>query len=535
MSDNSPRNFSLMPNNSDIFADLLTDFKGSISKKDVNPPLSRPNDTNNSKKDIPFPSKSTNEGGNTHHSFDVFSSNNNNNTSYGLFDDLLMPEDSNKTNIQREPSEILNKPHIQRDVPEIEDNPFETYQSDAYEMSPNNDDNHLLHMNEHLPDKAGFFSTPFDILQKGKTFIQEQFSLNEDLLSTFPHEQKQEAITKNSRERQLGTKGHSAPVVDDLLLLDISDKPRDKAIKSSTNLLEHTTISLHQDLIPEGFTTKISNFERDSYFDFKGQGVNAFKMGNYDMALEKFKNASESIPPNHIYQVILIRNLISTCFKLGDLQAVKRYLDDVFNTLHLNTFNTWCRYSIPEKQPIMLKDIVKKILISKGDYLEAKEELQLALSVYKEILDLGLADETVVKKKQRLDQVLNPKKYIPKTPMKTKPIAKTPRAVKPKEDVDTTEIKAKVVEKIDLWQRDKPTDLRFLLSTLDTILPSWTKIDSKDLISPKKCKVHYFKAINQTHPDKVDQNASAESRILCESVFMTLNKAWDLFKAENDL
>ena len=148
---------------------------------------------------------------------------------------------------------------------------------------------------------------------------------------------------------------------------------------------------------------------------------------------------------------------------------------------------------------------------------------------------MGLADETVVKKKQRLDQVLNPKKYIPKTSTQNKPITKIPKVVKQREEVDTTEIKANVMKKIDLWQKDKPTDLRYLLSTLDTILPNWTKIDSKNLISPKKCKIYYFKAISQTHPDKVGQNASAESRILSETVFMTLNKAWEAFKTENDL
>lgn len=529
-----------MAASNDIFADLLTDFKSSSSKKDVNQTAQKSSkNTVNSKKDIPLPSQNLNEGKITNHSFDdLFPSkdnnNNNNNASYGLFDDLLMPEISSKPNIQMDSPEVLNTSNSQRESPEIEDNPFETYQANSNTISPNNDDSHFLDMNEHLPHKAGFFSTPFDILQKGKTFIQEQFSLSDDLLGTFPNEQTPQSNIKD-RENKADKKEHSAPIVDDLLLLDISDKPRERVFKSSTNLLDHTVISSSQDSVPKGFITNISSFEKDSYYDFKGQGVSAFKIGHYDLALEKFKNASESIPQNHIYQVILIRNLISTSFKLGDLQAVKGYLDVVFDKLHLKNFNTWCRYSISEKQPILLKDIIKKILISKGDYHEAKEELQLALSVYKEMLDLGLADETVVKKKQRLDQVLNPKKYIPKTSVQTKPIAKTPKVVKQREEVDTTEIKANVMKKIDLWQKDKPTDLRYLLSTLDTILPNWTKIDSKNLISPKKCKIYYFKAISQTHPDKVGQNASAESRILSETVFMTLNKAWEAFKTENDL
>lgn len=511
-----------MATNNDIFADLLTDFKRSASKKDVNQTGPKKyNDVVNSKNDILLPNKDFSESKSVHHSFDdLFPSNNN--TSHDLFDDILIHE-------------VSNKPDIQRESPEIDDNPFETYQSKIDEVSPKNDDSHFLDMNEHLSHNTGFFSTPFDIIQKGKTFIQEQFSLNDDLLSTFPNEQKPQSNIKNSRENKIDKKEHSAPIVDDLLLLDISDKPRERVIKSSTNLLDHTTISSLQDSVPKGFITNISSFEKDSYYDFKGQGVNAFKIGHYDMALEKFKNASESIPQNHIYQVILIRNLISTSFKLGDLQAVKSYLDDVFDKLHLNKFNTWCRYSISEKKPILLKDIIKKLLISKGDYHEAKEELQLALAVYMEMLDLGLADETVVKRKQRLDQVLNPKKYIPKSSIQIKPIAKTPKVVKQIEVVDTTEIKANVMRKIDLWQKDKPKDLRYLLSTLETILPNWTKIDSKNLISPKKCKIYYFKAISQTHPDKVGQNASVESRILFETVFMTLNKAWEAFKAENDL
>lgn len=511
-----------MTSNNDIFADLLTDFKSSTSKKDVNNTvLKKSSDTKNTKNDIPLTPKNIIKNNNTNQSFDDIFPSKNINTSHDLFDDIFIPEISNKTNIQKE-------------SPELDDNPFETYKSDINDKHPNVDDSLLLDMNEHLPHTAGFFTSPFDIIQKGKDFIQGQLSFNEDLLGSTiknPPKQHGKVLRKDFDKRE-----QSAPIVEDLLLLDINDKPKERVIKSSTNLLDHTNISSPQDLVPKGFITNISNFERESYFDFKLQGINAFKIGHYDMALEKFKMASESIPQNHIYQVILIRNLISTSFKLGDLQAVKNYLDDVFTKLHLNNFNSWCRFSIIERQSIPLKDIIKKILISKGEYHEAKEELQLALIVYKEMLDLGLGDENVVKKKQRLDKVLNPKKYTsPKTYIQTEVKSKTPRVPKQRENVDTTEIKAKVMKKIDMWQRDKSSDLRFLLSSLDTILPNWTKIDSKNLISPKKCKVYYFKAISHTHPDKVDPNATAESRILCETVFMTLNKAWEAFKEENDL
>ncbi|CAI8507103.1 unnamed protein product [Hanseniaspora opuntiae] len=173
-------------------------------------------------------------------------------------------EISSKPNIQMDSPEVLNKSNSQRESPDIEDNPFETYQANSNTISSNNDDSHFLDMNEHLPHKAGFFSTPFDILQKGKTFIQEQFSLNDDLL-------------------------------------------RKEVFKSSTNLLDYTVTSPPQDSVPNGFITNISSFEKDSYYDFKGQGVSAFKIGHYDLALRKIQkcirvHSTESHLPSDSYK-----------------------------------------------------------------------------------------------------------------------------------------------------------------------------------------------------------------------------------------
>ena len=552
-----------MASKNDIFADLFTDFKSSTSSLNLNEKTNEESKKSTSSSRLPevrnnppshktvsteslIPSNVNNNAqranNDTKYNFDdIFASElppkNNLVNKIDMFDDLLIPNFHSSLNLKEE-------------SPVVDDNPFETFKEDSKNVlraeksqndnaTLNNEEpNLLLDISDNLPHLSGFFSSSSNILEKGKTYIQSQFNSSiEGRLSEQRVENPQQASKRVFRDKVI-EKEKSAPIVEDLLLLDINVKPKQKVNKSAPNLLENHTLAVSkQSSLPADLTISISNFEKDSYFDFKNQGTNAFKLGHYDLALDKFKMASDSIPKNHIYQVIILRNLISTTFKLGDLSAVKQYFDEVSNRLHLNDYTSWSSYKIQEKQPILLKDIMKKILISKGEYYEMKEDLQQAFSTYKEMLDLGLSDHTVVKKKQRLEKILNPKKTAPPRASlnKAKEKPKVPKVSKVIQEIDTTAMKARVIKKLEAWQGDKASDLRYLLLNLHTILPTWSKVDPKNLISPKKCKIYYFKAINQTHPDKIQQNTETENRILFETIFMALNKAWVSFKEDNDL
>jgi hypothetical protein len=56
------------------------------------------------------------------------------------------------------------------------------------------------------------------------------------------------------------------------------------------------------------------------------------------------------------------------------------------------------------------------------------------------------------------------------------------------------------------WQGGKESNLRALLSSLDSILwaeTGWKKVNMAELVVPNRVKIVYMKAIAKVHPDKV--------------------------------
>ncbi|KAJ3163591.1 hypothetical protein HDU86_000174 [Geranomyces michiganensis] len=91
---------------------------------------------------------------------------------------------------------------------------------------------------------------------------------------------------------------------------------------------------------------------------------------------------------------------------------------------------------------------------------------------------------------------------------------------------------------INNWRRGKEDNLRALLSSLDTVLWAelqWKPINLSELITPQQVKIRYMKAVGRVHPDKLQQSATVEHRLIANGVFGTLNKGWDAFKAQNGL
>ena len=325
------------------------------------------------------------------------------------------------------------------------------------------------------------------------------------------------------------------------ILLDINDSTTTNT--SKTYSTSKTTIS-----IPNNLVNKLSSFESDSYYEFKDQATNAFKLGDFQTATEKFKLASQSIPQNHIFQVVIYRNLLTTMMKIGDVAEMGNILNLVFKLLPFDNFKEWSDYEFKERQIFTLKNLYKKILLCQCDYYEMKENLSEALNIYKKLIHLGFSDTTIIKEKQRLDKMVNPvKKIVPKKPVpppqQSSSLNKNTLKVKKQQqhnlniqNEDTIiEIKKQVNKNIEQWCNGKPEDLRHLLSTLHQIISDWQQVDLQNLISPKKCKIYYFKAINKTHPDKIPQTTPKDKQILYETVFMVLNKAWESFKVENQL
>ncbi|KAJ3305312.1 hypothetical protein HDV03_001605 [Kappamyces sp. JEL0829] len=92
--------------------------------------------------------------------------------------------------------------------------------------------------------------------------------------------------------------------------------------------------------------------------------------------------------------------------------------------------------------------------------------------------------------------------------------------------------------KIDAWKNNKESNIRALLSSLDTILwpdCGWKPVQLGELITPAQVKGKYMRAVAKLHPDKLSTDATIEQQLVASSAFTILNKAWDSFKLSNNM
>jgi hypothetical protein len=108
---------------------------------------------------------------------------------------------------------------------------------------------------------------------------------------------------------------------------------------------------------------------------------------------------------------------------------------------------------------------------------------------------------------------------------------------------DKVALKVNLSNKIDQWKLNKETNIRALISSLETVLwgdLGWKKVGLHELVQTNQVKIKYLKAVGKVHPDKVfDFNklgkCSVEEGLIASGVFTVLNKAWDAFKVSNNL
>ncbi|KAI9339927.1 hypothetical protein BDR26DRAFT_837521 [Obelidium mucronatum] len=107
-----------------------------------------------------------------------------------------------------------------------------------------------------------------------------------------------------------------------------------------------------------------------------------------------------------------------------------------------------------------------------------------------------------------------------------------------REEDEKFQCKEAIDARIDAWKRGKETNLRALLSSLDSVLwkeLGWTTINLSELITPQQVKIRYMKAVAKVHPDKLKQGTTVEQKLIANEVFGALNKAWDAFKLQSGM
>lgn len=296
---------------------------------------------------------------------------------------------------------------------------------------------------------------------------------------------------------------------------------------------------------PKAATSEALNAFQQSDFDtFKAKATEAFTNGDYDNAFSSYNRCLEALPPKHELRIVIWSNLAVTLIKLGNYKLAKQHCDEGIALVGESVEDaTW---TINNKA---IKQWYIKLLSRKAESLEMLENFEESLLCYMELITVYcMNDKKVMDAKRRVNNIVNPPKPQVKRPAaKSQVLQNTALVQKVRQQHDNEkaqeELKFRlhdqVHEKIQAWANGKEDNLRSLLMALPSILPAKLGLSfvSKpltinDLMLTKKVKINYMKVISSIHPDKLSR-FEMEDQMICQGVFVALNKAWDAFKEQN--
>ena len=310
---------------------------------------------------------------------------------------------------------------------------------------------------------------------------------------------------------------------------------------SSSSLLD---LSVPKFLIPP-----LNSAQLHSYTSFRKIAQEKFKNGDYVLSLENYSSASNDIPIDHPFQIILFLNISIIYSKLGNHKDQLIYANKGLELISIITknvnINSLNEFIIEDGKSI--KSFWSKLMFKKAESLEFLEKWNESKIAYETLISSGECSKPIMDGKNRCLKSLSPKPV-------TKPMSKpTPKSqtitidnnneklqrvkknneLKIREDEEKFKLHDIIENKLNNWREGNKDNIRGLLCSLDKILwPSlnWKPIQLTDLVLDKKVKIFYMKAVAKTHPDKISNNETIENKMIANGVFITLNEAWEKFK-----
>lgn len=291
----------------------------------------------------------------------------------------------------------------------------------------------------------------------------------------------------------------------------------------------------------------LNAFQQSDFETFKQRATESFTQGDYGEALDNYTKCIESLPAKHELRIVILSNLAITQIKLGNYKSARQSCDLGMELVGENLDDS--DWTISDK---VIKYWYIKLLTRKAESLEMLENFPESLDCYVELITKhGVNDKKTMDAKRRIANIVNP----PKPRAKPQPKAQTPATFanekverikeQHKQEKLQDEMKFRlhdqVHEKISLWAAGNEDNLRNLLMSLHEVIPSnlgfpflQKQITISDLMLTKKVKINYMKVISAIHPDKLGK-FQLEDQMICQAVFVALNKAWDAFKEQNGI
>lgn len=316
---------------------------------------------------------------------------------------------------------------------------------------------------------------------------------------------------------------------------------------STATLIETSTVPESSFSVPP-----LNSAQNMAYSNSKQIAHEKFKSGDYSGSLENYLNASHVIPETHPLQIILFSNISLVYSKLGNPKEQLVYADKGLDLISSNSNNA----SISDLSKFFIEDNKSmrsfwiKLMMKRAEALEFLEKWKDSKEAYEKLISSGENAKPIMDSKNRCNKVLNPptvKKQPAKAIRKQTPVAsnneklervKASNDKKQREEQEMFDLHDIVELKLNKWRTGNLNNIRALICSLDSILwpqLNWKPVKLTDLVLDKKVKIYYMKAIAKTHPDKISDSESTENKMIANGVFITLNEAWEAFKANNGM
>lgn len=330
----------------------------------------------------------------------------------------------------------------------------------------------------------------------------------------------------------------------------------DDEVYISSNRRKKPASSSHSASIKRVATSEpLNQFQQSDYDIAKAKASELYANGDYDNSHNNYMKCLSALPVKHEFRIVINSNLALTSFKLGSYKEAKNFCDDGISLVGGEEGLKDTTWTINNKP---IKTWYIKLLSRKAESLEMSEAFPEALNCYLDLVSKhGVTDKKILDAKRRVNNIVNPpsKKQPAKKPS-NKPAKSFPNNAdsealdrlkkQSKEEKMQEELKFKLHDEIQsklfAWSNGKEDNLRSLLMSLPNIIPpklgfpftTSKKLTINDLMLPKKVKINYMKVISSIHPDKLG-TFELEDKMICQGVFIILNKSWDVFKEHNGM
>ena len=272
-------------------------------------------------------------------------------------------------------------------------------------------------------------------------------------------------------------------------------------------------------------------------------GTAAFKRGDYAEATDHYSKTLSLIPPRHPLILPTLTNRALSHLKIGDPKAsiadAKTVLEFIGPSRGVGEV-----IDMGGEEGIKQMDVYwGKAMTRKAEALEQLEKWDDAATSWRACVEVGVGGATSIAGRNRCENASKPKPPAPAKRPPSKANAKSSafnnlapesglsaeavirlraaNAAADKLDDEKFKLADQVDARLTKWRTGKESNLRALLSSLETVLwesAGWKKVGMGDVLAPNKVKIIYMKGIAKVHPDKVSLLSTQYAALLLRSM-----------------